>query len=70
MTMLLESQALNKRFALGKHNKQHVLRDVDLKIEEGEFVSVMGPSGSGKSTLLYNISGMDRMTSGSVVFDG
>jgi putative ABC transport system ATP-binding protein len=67
--MLLESQALNKRFALGKHNKQHVLRDVDLKIEEGEFVSVMGPSGSGKSTLLYNISGMDRMTSGSVVFD-
>jgi putative ABC transport system ATP-binding protein len=41
-----------------------------LRIERGEFVSVMGPSGSGKSTLLYNISGMDRMTSGSVFFDG
>lgn len=41
-----------------------------MEIEEGEFVSVMGPSGSGKSTLLYNVSGMDRMTSGSVKFKG
>jgi putative ABC transport system ATP-binding protein len=70
MTTLLESRDLNKKFVLGEHNKQHVLKDVDLQIERGEFVSVMGPSGSGKSTLLYNISGMDRMTSGSVVFDG
>ena len=70
MTILLESRELNRRFVLGEQNKQHVLKDVDLQIERGEFVSVMGPSGSGKSTLLYNISGMDRMTSGSVVFDG
>jgi putative ABC transport system ATP-binding protein len=70
MTILLESRDLNRRFVLGEQNKQHVLKDVDLQIERGEFVSVMGPSGSGKSTLLYNISGMDRMTSGSVVFDG
>ena len=70
MATLLESRDLNKKFALGKHNKQHILKDVDLQIESGEFVSVMGPSGSGKSTLLYNISGMDRMTSGSVVLDG
>ena len=41
-----------------------------MEIEEGEFVSVMGPSGSGKSTLLYNVSGMDRVTSGSVKFNG
>jgi len=70
MTVLLESRDLNKRFVLGKQNEQHVLKDVDLQIEQGEFVAVMGPSGSGKSTLLYNISGMDRMTSGSVVLDG
>lgn len=70
MSTLLESRDLNKTFVLGKQNKQRVLKDVDLQIERGEFVSVMGPSGSGKSTLLYNISGMDRMTSGSVVFDG
>jgi putative ABC transport system ATP-binding protein len=69
MTML-QVEKLNKRFILGKQNEQHVLKDVDLQIEKGEFVSVMGPSGSGKSTLLYNISGMDRMTSGSVVLDG
>jgi putative ABC transport system ATP-binding protein len=70
MTVLLESSDLNKRFVLGRQNEQHVLKDVDLQIERGEFVSVMGPSGSGKSTLLYNVSGMDRMTSGSVVLDG
>jgi putative ABC transport system ATP-binding protein len=70
MTTLLESSNLNRKFVLGEHNKHHVLKDVDLQIERGEFVSVMGPSGSGKSTLLYNISGMDRMTSGSVVFGG
>ena len=67
---MLQVEQLNKRFILGKQNEQHVLKDVNLQIEKGEFVSVMGPSGSGKSTLLYNISGMDRMTSGSVVLDG
>jgi putative ABC transport system ATP-binding protein len=70
MATLLESEQLNKTFMLGENNEQRVLKDVDLQIERGEFIAVMGPSGSGKSTLLYNISGMDRMTSGSVVFDG
>ena len=70
MSVLLESSGLNKSFMLGKDNSQSVLKDVGLQIERGEFVSVMGPSGSGKSTLLYNISGMDRMTSGSVRLEG
>ncbi|MEZ4659192.1 MAG: ABC transporter ATP-binding protein [Caldilineaceae bacterium] len=70
MATLLESKQLRKSFTLGKNNEQTILRDVDLRIERGEFVAVMGPSGSGKSTLLYNISGMDRMTAGSVFFDG
>ena len=47
-----------------------MLQNINLKIEEGEFVSIMGPSGSGKSTLLYTISGMDDMTAGKVIFDG
>ena len=70
MTALLESQQLCKSFAVGNDNEYTVLSDVDLSIEPGEFVSVMGPSGSGKSTLLYNISGMDRAKSGNVLFNG
>lgn len=70
MTALLESQQLCKSFVLGNDNEYTVLSDVDLSIEPGEFVSVMGPSGSGKSTLLYNISGMDRAKSGRVLFNG
>ena len=68
MNNILEARKLNKTYSIGKNNSQRVVRDVDLDIWQGEVVSVMGPSGSGKSTLLYNISGMDRMTSGSVKF--
>lgn len=70
MKNILEAKRLNKIYSIGKDNTQHILKDIDLEIKEGEFVSVMGPSGSGKSTLLYNISGMDKMTGGSVVFGG
>ena len=70
MSPILEAKAVNKKVELDKDHELHILKDVDLEIEEGEFVSVMGPSGSGKSTLLYNISGMDRMTSGTVKLKG
>ncbi|CAM3939567.1 ABC transporter ATP-binding protein [Mesobacillus zeae] len=68
MKNILEVKHLNKTYSIGKLESQHVLKDINLEIKEGEFVSVMGPSGSGKSTLLYNISGMDKFSSGSVVF--
>ncbi|TVX91677.1 ABC transporter ATP-binding protein [Paenibacillus agilis] len=70
MSILLESKELSKTFVVSNSQENHILKSVNLTIEKGEFVSVMGPSGSGKSTLLYNISGMDRMTSGSVVLNG
>lgn len=70
MSPILEARNLNKKVELGKDNELHILKDVNLEIEAGEFVSVMGPSGSGKSTLLYNVSGMDRLTSGSVQLKG
>ena len=47
-----------------------VLNGIDLDVEQGEFLAVMGASGSGKSTLLYNLSGMDRPTGGDVRLEG
>jgi putative ABC transport system ATP-binding protein len=47
-----------------------VLKDIDLRVNEGEFVGVVGPSGSGKSTLLNMITGIDRPTSGKVFVAG
>ncbi|MCX7761038.1 MAG: ABC transporter ATP-binding protein [Hydrogenothermaceae bacterium] len=59
---------------LSKINKiigqEHILKDIDLDIYEGEFVSIIGPSGSGKSSLLYIIGLLDTPTSGSIYIDG
>lgn len=60
---LCKTYIVNKR-------QNNVLRNVNMEIQEGEMVAVMGPSGSGKSTLLYAVSGMDRPTAGSVSFFG
>jgi putative ABC transport system ATP-binding protein len=46
--------------------QNHVLRNIDMEIYKGDFTIIMGSSGSGKSTLLYNLSGMDKPTSGEV----
>ncbi len=66
---ILSAKGLCKSFA---HNglQNHVLSNLDLDIFEGDFTVVMGASGSGKSTLLYALSGMDRATGGSVIYDG
>ena len=47
-----------------------VLKEINLQVQEGEFVGVVGPSGSGKSTLLNMVTGIDRPTSGEVIVDG
>ena len=60
---------LNKSFVNGRETA-NVLKNINLNVEEGEFVSIMGPSGCGKSTLLYLLGGLDKPTSGSVSLYG
>lgn len=60
---------INRNFTVGDQIV-HALKDVDLVIAAGEYVSVMGPSGSGKSTLLNTISLLDRPSSGNYEFNG
>lgn len=66
---VIQTKDLCKTYIVEKQSN-NVLQNVNLNVEEGEFVSIMGPSGSGKSTLLYTVSGMDRVTAGEVIFDG
>ncbi len=69
MPAIIETMNLNKSYKLGSMDVE-VLKDINLEINQGEFVSVMGPSGSGKSTLLYLIGGLDRPTSGKIRIKG
>lgn len=57
-----------EKFFNNKSVKTYVLRNVNLDVEEGEFISVMGPSGSGKSTLLYILGMLDTPSSGEYYF--
>jgi len=66
---IITTRKLTKQFGTGDVAVE-VLRGVDLTIESGEFVAVMGPSGSGKSTLLSIIGGIEPPTSGQVILDG
>jgi putative ABC transport system ATP-binding protein len=65
MAPVIETEDLRKTYMQGGRPLE-VLKGIDFKVEEGEFLSVMGPSGSGKSTLLNMIGALDRPTSGRV----
>lgn len=68
MKSIIETKKLCKTFSNGGV-QQHVLRNVDMEIYEGDFTVIMGASGAGKSTLMYALSGMDKPTLGEVLFE-
>ncbi|MGG7165292.1 ABC transporter ATP-binding protein [Clostridium ihumii] len=67
--IILETKNLKKIYGSGE-TAVHALDGVNLSIENGEFISIVGTSGSGKSTLLHMLGGLDRPTSGDVIVDG
>lgn len=66
---ILSTSNLKKIYGSGE-NAVNALAGVDISVEKGEFVAIVGTSGSGKSTLLHMLGGLDRPTSGSVTVDG
>lgn len=69
MSMILEMHDICKDYPMGK-SVLHVLSNIDLSVEQGEYLAIMGPSGSGKTTLMNVIGCLDTPTSGSYLLDG
>ncbi len=69
MASAIELRDVSKTFKIGKQ-ELNVLRNIDLLLEEGEFLAIMGPSGSGKTTLMNLMGLLDSPTSGSVLING
>jgi len=70
MSSIVELHNVMKIYDFGEGIRVKALRDINLKIEKGEFVSIQGPSGSGKTTLLNIIGGLDKPTGGKIIIDG
>lgn len=67
---LIEMKNIIKRYYIGEPNELEILKGIDLKIYEGEFVAIVGESGSGKSTLMNIIGVLDKATEGEYYLDG
>lgn len=67
--IILQTRELTKVYGRGE-TEVHALDGVNLSVEKGEFLAVVGTSGSGKSTLLHMLGGLDKPTAGSVMVDG
>ncbi|GKU76345.1 ABC transporter ATP-binding protein [Paenibacillus sp. L3-i20] len=67
--VILEANKIHKTYG-NKFNKHEVLKGLDIRIDKGEFVSIMGSSGSGKTTLLNVLSSIDHISSGTIIIEG
>ncbi|MBE6543465.1 MAG: ABC transporter ATP-binding protein [Ruminococcaceae bacterium] len=67
---MLELKKINKTFNVGTINEKQVLFDLDLTLEEGDFVTIIGGNGAGKSTMLNMVAGVYPVDSGSITIDG
>ena len=67
--LVIDMKGIRKSFYIGTPNELEVLKGIDIKVYEGEFVAIVGASGSGKSTLMNIIGSLDRPTSGSYTLD-
>jgi ABC-type antimicrobial peptide transport system, ATPase component len=66
---IIEMNKITKSFFIGKENQLDILKDIDINVQKGEFIAIVGASGSGKSTLMNIIGVLDRQTSGQYVLD-
>ena len=66
---IIEAKNVHRKFGKGDL-VTHVLKGIDISVEEGEFVAIMGKSGAGKSTLMYQLSALDEPTEGTILVDG
>lgn len=67
---IIDMKGIVKKFYIGQPNELTILKGIDLTVQEGEFVSIVGQSGSGKSTLMNIIGALDRPTEGEYFLDG
>lgn len=67
--MILEATNINKSY-VQSGNALHVLKGIDLKVDEGEIIAIVGPSGAGKSTLMHIMGGLDTPDQGTVTLEG
>ncbi|MBY0754016.1 ABC transporter ATP-binding protein [Clostridium sardiniense] len=66
---MIKLENINKRYTMGKE-VFNALDNINLEVENGDFMAIVGPSGSGKSTLMHIIGGLDKPTTGQVIVDG
>jgi NitT/TauT family transport system ATP-binding protein len=66
----VEIKAVSKSYALNRRNQVLALKEIDLTIEDGEFVALLGPSGCGKSTLLHLVAALEQASTGTILIDG